>query len=400
MRPVQVADHIWWVGALDPQLRLFDVVMPTDQGTTYNSYLVRGTEKTALIDCVKPKFFDELADNVASLTDLGQLDYIIVNHTEPDHGGGLAPMLERAPQAKVVISKTANGFLKGLLGRDVGPVLVADGDEIDLGGVTLRFLWTPFLHWPDTMTTYAVQDKVLMPCDFLGCHYCDDRLFDDKVDDFSEAFRFYFDVIMRPFKEFSIKALDKFEQLDIGMIAPSHGPILRGDPASYMAQYRDWSQTAKRGPEDPISAVIVYGSAYGNTKRMAQGIADGIASGGGHATMLEATDTNVDSALPIIEAADALIVGSPTIQADAVEPVWNVLSHLITIKVKGKYGASFGSYAWSGEAPVMLQNRLKDLKLRTPLEPLRALFTVDEEDVAAARKFGADFAGAVKAGSK
>lgn len=400
MKPVQVSEHIWWVGALDPQIRVFDVVMPTGEGTTYNAYLVKGEAQTALVDCVKPKFTRELVANVSSLVDPASLDYIVVNHTEPDHGGALASILEIAPQAKVVISKTATGFLKGLLGRDIDPILAADGDEIDLGGVTLRFLWAPFLHWPDTMLTYAVEDKVLMPCDYLGCHYCDDRLFDDSVDDFEDAFHYYFDVIMRPFKEFSLKALDKIEQLPIDIIAPSHGPILRTDPAAYLARYREWSSAP--GPKklgDPLSVLVFYASAYGNTERMAKEIAAGIESAGAHVALLDATNIESGSVLPMIEAADALVVGSPTIQADAVEPIWRVLSHLITIKVKGKYGAAFGSYAWSGEAPQMITGRLRDLKLRTPLEPLRAKFVVTDDDLAAARAFGGDFVEAVRAGT-
>ncbi len=401
MRPVEISEHCTWVGALDPQLRVFDVVMPTGEGTTYNAYLVKGAEKTALVDCVKEKFMPQLLANVESLIDPASLDYIVTNHTEPDHGGGLATMLEHAPQAKVVISKTATGFLKGLLKRDVDPILAADGDEIDLGGVKLRFIWAPFLHWPDTMFTYVVEDKVLMPCDFLGCHYCDDRLFDDKVDDFSGAFRYYFDVIMRPFKEFAIKALDKIDQLDIEMIAPSHGPILRSDPKAYLFEYRERaSMPSPRKPGDPVSVLIFYASAYGNTEKMAGALADGARQAGAQVATFDATQIDIAEVLPMIEASDGLMVGSPTIVADAVEQIWSLLSHLITIKVKGKYGASFGSYAWSGEAPMMLTNRLKELKFRTPLEPLRAVFTVDEDDLAAARKFGADFAQAVKAGAK
>lgn len=401
MRPVEISSHITWVGALDPQIRIFDVVMPTQEGTTYNAYLVKGSDKTALVDCVKAKFAPELIANVESLVDLASLDYIVINHTEPDHGGGLATMLEHAPQAKVVISKTAKGFLDGLLKRDADPILAADGDEIDLGGVTLRFIWAPFLHWPDTMFTYVAQDKVLMPCDFLGCHYCDDRLFDDKVEDFSAAYRYYFDVIMRPFKEFSIKALDKIEELPIDVIAPSHGPVLRTEPKAYMTQYRAWSsEPAPRKPDDPISVLVFYASAYGNTEKMARAVVEGAGEAGGQVTAIDATKIDIGQVLPLIEAADAVMVGSPTIQADAVEPIWRLLSNLITIKVKGKYGAAFGSYAWSGEAPIMLTNRLKELKLRTPLEPLRAKFMVDDSDLEAARKFGADFVGAVKAAAK
>lgn len=401
MRPLQVSEHIWWVGALDPQLRVFDVVMQTEQGTTYNAYLVRGTDKTALVDCVKEKFGGELTANIESLVDFAKLNYIIVNHTEPDHSGSLATMLERAPQAEVVISKTATGFLSGLLNRDVQPILAADGDEIDLGGVTLRFLWAPFLHWPDTMFTYAVQDKVLMPCDFFGSHYCDDRLFDDQVDDFSHAFHYYFDVIMRPFKEFALRALDKIEPLDIDVIAPSHGPILRSDPSAYVFEYRELaSKPGLRTENAPISTLILYASAYGNTEDMAKQIAAGVESAGGQVALLDATSVELPQILPLVEAADAVVVGSPTINADAVEPVWRLLSNLVTIKVKGKYGGAFGSYAWSGEAPIMIQNRLKDLKLRTPLEPLRAKFVPTEEDLSAARRFGAEFATAVKTGAK
>ncbi len=387
MKAFSIKNGIHWVGALDPELRTFDILLNVERGTTYNSYLVKGLSEAALIDTVEDKFKEEHFEKITQIIDLKELSFIILNHTEPDHSGALAALIEKAQNAKVVISKNAEHFIKNLLNKDIYPIKVGDGDYIDLGNRRLEFINAPFLHWPDTIFTYMPQDKVLFPCDFFGSHFCDERMFDDLVDDFSYSFQYYFDHIMRPFKEYALKALNRISSLDIKLIAPSHGPILRTNIDRYLSMYMNWSEQPQR---EEGKILIFYASAYGNTARIAKSIAEGIRRGGASVSLFDVVSIDYRQVLRMIEAADVLLVGSPTINGDAVKPVWDLLSSLATIKLKGKIGAAFGSYGWSGEAIEMINRRLKDLKFRVPLSPLKVALTPTESDLEESRKFGTE----------
>jgi len=391
MKPVKIADGVTWVGVLDPGARLLDVIVKVERGTTYNSYLVEGTEKVALIDISKEHFSEEYLTNLRSVVDLKKIDYIIINHHEMDHSGTLHYLLEEAPQATVVISRTAEQYLKNLLHREVNHIKVSDGDKLELGGKTLTFFSTPFIHWPDTMITYLIEDKILFPCDFLGCHFCDERLYNDLVDNFSYAYKHYFDFIFRPFKEHVLKTIAKIEGLEIAMIAPSHGPIHRTDPRHYIETYRQWASVPT--PPECKTLLVFYATAYGSTAKMADEIAEGARSKGLAVSVFDLTATDIiPYAVDQIEAADGIAVGSPTINGDAVKPVWDLLSSLATLKIRGKVGAAFGCYGWSGEAPGMIHERLRSLKFRVPLEPVTSKLVATEEELAHCREFGVQLA--------
>jgi flavorubredoxin len=390
MRPVELKEGVWWTGVLDPQLRVFDIIMKADHGTTYNAYLVKGGEKTAVVDTVKSSFTQEYLDNLGTLTELDKIDYVVVNHTEPDHSGSLDALLRAAPQARVVCGKNCVPFIRNILNRDVGPLVVGDGDTLDLGGKTLRFIQAPFLHWPDTIFTYLEEDRTLFPCDFLGAHYCDDRLFDDLIDDYGHAFQYYYLVIFRPFKSYVLEAIGKIEGLPLEMVCPSHGPMLRSDPLKLVELYRRWS--SEPAPSDQKSVLVFYASAYGNTAALAERIAEGLRSSGVKVQVMDIAGTELGMMIDRIEAADGVVVGSATINGDAVEPVWNLLSNLATLKLRGKLGASFGSYGWSGEAPKLITERLRGLKFKTPLEPFRVQLVPTEEDLEGAERFGRELA--------
>ena len=200
MGAIKAKEHIWYVGVQDPDLRVFDIIMHSDYGTSYNAYLVQGTEKTVLFETSKAKFFDEFLDNIRQVTDPAKIDYIVVDHTEPDHTGSMEKLLELAPNATVLGSGTAITF-EG----DRQPPVQRQGcfekDRIDLGGLTLTFLSVPMLHWPDSMYTYIPELKALFTCDSFGCHYADERVFNDLIEgDFTEAYKYYFDNIIGPFK--------------------------------------------------------------------------------------------------------------------------------------------------------------------------------------------------------
>ena len=385
MESFELKKDVHWVGALDPDIRVFDIIMKTERGTTYNSYLLKGLEGTALIETVKEKFAHEHLARIKEHIDMKELSYIILNHTEPDHSGALPLLIGEAPQAKIIISKNAAHFLKNILNKDLFPVKVGDGDYIDLGGKRLEFISAPFLHWPDTMFTYSIQDKILFPCDFLGCHFCDERMFDDRVDDFSFAFKYYFDHIMRPFKEYGLKAINRVSSLNIDMIAPSHGPILRKDVGRYISSYLSYIEKDEHRAK---KIIVFYASVYGNTERMARAIAGGAREGGAAVVLFDLVAMDPAVITELVDDADGIIVGSPTINGDAVKPVWDLFSSFATIKVKGKLGGSFGSYGWSGEAIEMIDKRLKDLRFRVPLPPVKAAFTPTEDDLSESKKFG------------
>jgi len=386
VNPVTLADGVYWVGVLNPDLRVFDVIMRTAHGSTYNAYLVRGAEKTAVIDAVKHGFEEEFLDHIRALVDPATIDYVIVNHSEPDHSGGLAALLEAAPRARLVVSRSGEHFVRHILNRDLPLDKVGDGDRLDLGGKTLRFVSAPFLHWPDTMFTYLEEQRILFPCDVLGAHYCDERLFDDQVGDFSTEWRYYFDVIMRPFKDKMLEALEKIRDWPIDTVAPSHGPILRSDPQRYIELYRAWSREPIHGPGARV--VVAYVSAYGNTRRMAEAVAAGAQEAGAQVRLVDAEQGLTPALVDEIEAADALLVGSSTIVGDAVKPIWDLLNSLTTLRLKGKVGGVFGSYGWSGEAIPMLEERLKSLKFKLPEPAAKAILVPTAADLAACRELG------------
>ncbi|HEU12807.1 MAG: FprA family A-type flavoprotein [Thermoplasmata archaeon] len=393
---MKIKEGVYWVGVKDPKLRIFDVIMQAEAGTTYNSYLIIGSEKVALIDTVKESFKDEFLKKVSDIVPLEKIDYLVLNHLEPDHSGAVPYILEKS-NPKVVVSKNAQMILKELLHRDVNPMLVGDGDRISLGDKTLEFIHAPFLHWPDTMFTYLVEDAILFPCDFLGCHYCDDAIFNDETLDFSFSFKHYFFTIMRPFKDYAYQAIKKIENRKIDIIAPSHGPILRKDPWHYVELYRQWSEPKKR---ETRRAVIFYASPYGGTGLMAKNIARGLMDSGVKAEIFDLSGTSIDdNIIDIIEDSDALIVGSSTINGDAIKPVWILLASLATINLRNKIGFAFGTYAWSGEAAKMIENRMKDLKMKVPEPFLRAQMIPTEEDLKKSYETGKKLADIIKSSS-
>ncbi|MCT4597439.1 MAG: FprA family A-type flavoprotein [Vallitalea sp.] len=390
----EVKNGVYWVGALDYDIRLFDVVMYTDYGTTYNSYLVKGSEKTALFETVKDKFFDEFLEKLNEISSPEELDYIVVNHTEPDHVGSVSRLLEMNPDITVIGSGTAIKFLKDITNKDFKSIIAKEGTTLELGDKTVKFIMAPFLHWPDTMYSYIEQDTMLITCDSFGCHYCDDKIFNDKIDnDFIDSYKYYFDVIMGPFKPHVIQALNKISDLDIDIICPGHGPILRKDLEKYINLYRQWATKEKR---DTKSVVIAYVSAYGYTKKIAEKIAEGINVVGGIDVILyDLVEVQQDTVMEEIDMAKGILLGSPTIVSDALPPIWNILTSLNSVIHKGKLAGAFGSYGWSGEAVPNIEGRLKQLRLKIPVEGLRIKFNPSDDELQDAFEYGEKFGEAI-----
>ncbi|MBD3385878.1 MBL fold metallo-hydrolase [candidate division KSB1 bacterium] len=395
MKPFSIASDIHWVGALHPDLRIFDIIMKTKNGSTYNSYLLNA-DKTLLIDTVKSKFTDLFLQNISQLMDLEKLDYIVVQHTEPDHSGSLIALLDKAPDAEILCSKSAVKFVKNTINRDAKITPVGDGSTIDLGGKTLEFLQTPFLHWPDTMMTYCHEDRLLFPCDVFANHFCDSRMFDDAITrDFAPDFELYFNIIFRPFKKNVQNALAKLGNFDVQMIAPSHGPIIRSSVHEVMTRYDQWSRPV---PENSTPRCLVYYvSAHGNTEIMAKIITEALKQDNMDVELYDLTQISIDEQLDNIEACDAILVGSPTINNDAVKPVWELLTSLTTLNLKGKLAASFGSIGWSGESVKFIDERLKALKFKVPFEGVTCKLVPDEEELQSCRQLAHKVAETIKA---
>ncbi len=393
MGPVKIKEDVYWIGSLDPSLVVFDIVVPTAHGTTYNSYLVRG-EKTAIIDTVKAYCVSEFLEKIRSLVKLEDIDYIVINHTEPDHSGGLLSLMEQAPNAIPVFSRGARTFVKNIIHKDFEYKEVRDGDCIDLGGKMLKFISAPFLHWPDTMFTYLVEDKIFFPCDGFGAHYCCDNRFNDELENKEEAFKafeFYFNCILRPFKKHILKALDSIKDIDIDIIAPSHGPILRENLSKYIEAYQEWSSrggsvTGKK------KITIIYVSSYGSTKKMAEYIYKGASLPDIDISIYNAADTDIDTIIDEIEASDGIILGTPTLNAKAPKPIFDIISNLVLLNIRGKSAAVFGCYGWSGEAVQIIEDILKSLKFKIVAEGLKLRMTPSEEALEGCIEFGKKFA--------
>ena len=272
---------------------------------------------------------------------------------------------------------------------------MTEKDTVDLGGMTLHFLSVPFLHWPDSMYTYIPEAKALFTCDSFGCHYADSRVFNDLIEgDFTQAYKYYFDCIIGPFKRpYMVNALEKIKGLDIEFVGNGHGPVLRSDVQKYFDMYAQWCQVPVR---ETKRITIAYVSAYGYTRMLAQAIAQGAGAEGCEVQMFDLVTDDKAAAAAAVEDADGFLLGSPTLVGDALPPVYEMLLGLNPIIHKGKFAGAFGSYGWSGEAVPNLVARMQQLKLSLPAEGLRVRFKPTEQDLTAAKEYGAAFARAVK----
>ncbi|OAI16889.1 MBL fold metallo-hydrolase [Methylomonas lenta] len=393
---VALSERVHWIGALDPNLRTFDIILKTANGTSYNAYIVRGSEGVAIIDTVKEGFADDFFARLESVAKYAEIKVIVLNHLEPDHTGALPELMRRAPQAQLFISQKAQSMLKGLLKQDqLSYTPVITGDAVSLGDRCLQFLHTPYLHWPDTQCTYVPEEAMLFSGDVFGCHFCDNRLWNDQVGDFRFSFEYYYAHIMRPFKEYVLRALELIEPLPLKLIAPTHGPILRDRPTRYIQRYRQLSSPALHSE---ISAqqktlLIFYISSYGNTKRMAEAIYQGAMQVDDvRVSLYDLEGGEVAPFVDLIEEADGLVLGTPTINGDAVKPIWDLLSSLTVVSLKSKLGGVFGSYGWTGEGVRLVEDRLRGLKLRVPIPGLRVKLIPTDDEIIECQAFGLELA--------
>lgn len=400
MSVIKISDGLYSVGVLNPCLRIFDVIMETEFGTSYNAYLLTG-ETNVLIDTVHVKFFDEYIENVQSLIALEKIDYIILNHNEPDHSGSLSKLLALAPQAKILTSPAGRIYLP-LITNTPLPSLraVQDGEVLDLGGGrTLQFIHAPFLHWPDSMFTYLESEKTVFTCDFLGAHFCEPTMSDCRIPYmacYEKAFAEYYEAIFSPFKPYVLSGLSKLDDLNADTFCTSHGPILHKGAYYDRARqlYEQWSNCS---PADTKYIPIFFCSAYGNTGLLAKNIAEGIISVLSDATveLFDLTEADSCALSAKVNNASALLFGTPTINKDALAPVWQLISHIDAINSKGKLTSAFGSYGWSGEGVPAILTRLKGLNMSVFEEGYRCRFVPSEAELRGAYEFGTRFAAAL-----
>jgi flavorubredoxin len=387
---LDIDKDVKWIGALDYDIVTFDVVMETEYGTTYNSFFINAEKKT-IVDTVKEKFWEEYYEKIKSLVNPAEIDYIIVNHTEPDHSGCLKHLLSVAPKATVVGSGNAIRYLNDIMGIDFPHLIIKDGQTLDLGNKSLRFIGASNLHWPDTIYTYIEEDKILFTCDSFGCHFCNEEMFDDKVGDFNDAFKYYYDVILKPFSKFMLRAIERIRPLDIKVICPGHGPILRSNWKKYVEVSEKYAQEALQ-VQEKFRVYIPYVSAYHKTGLIAEKIAEGIRQAG----EIEVDVQDIEK-IPIgeldehIARSSAIIVGSPTINQNILMPVYKLFAVINPLRDKGKLAGAFGSYGWSGENRKMLESNLTNLKLNYFGEGLFVKFTPSGEEIEKCLKYGKAF---------
>ncbi len=361
MQARKIEDRIYWMGAVDWDRRLFDSLIPLPDGTTYNAYLVEGTEKTALFDTVDPPMAETL---MGQLDAVPKIDYIVSHHAEQDHSGSIPRVLERYPKAKVVSTPKAKTMLVDLLKiPEDSFIAVADGETISLGDRTLKFIHTPWVHWPETMVTYLEERRILFSCDFYGSHIATTDLFVANEGRVYEAAKRYFAEIMMPFRGMIEKNIEKLKAYDIQMIAPSHGQIYNR-PSFIMDAYRDWVFGSPRN-----IAVLPYVSMHSSTKLMVDHLASALVKNGVHAELFNLTVTDIGKlAMALVDAA-TIIVGTPTVLAGP-HPLAAYAAFLANaLRPKVKFLSIIGSYGWGGKAVETLAGMIPNLKVEV-LEPV------------------------------
>jgi len=381
----EIAKGIFWVGALDFDRRLFDELIPLPEGTSYNSYLIRGSTKTALIDTVDPKKEEELIVNLIKLG-VEQIDYIVINHAEQDHAGSLPMVLEMYPRAKVVTNEKCRDLLVALL--QIAPesvMVVKDGDTLSLGDRTLRFFLTPWTHWPETQITFLVEDKILFPCDLFGFHLATTELYiTNEAEAYRSAKRYYAEIMM-PFRN-SIKGyIQKVRDLDPAMIAPSHGPVNR-NPKFILDAYAEWVS-------DDVKNVVVlpYISMHGSTQKMVDHLTGALIQRGVDVRPFNLTHTDIgELAYSLVDAA-TVVVATPTVLFGPHPQIVYATYLANVLKPKVRFASVIGSFGWGGKAAETIVKMLDHVKVEV-LEPVVIKGLPDEAALVALNRLADDIA--------
>jgi flavorubredoxin len=379
----EITRGIYWVGAFDFDRRIFDELIPLPDGTSYNSYLIRGSEKTALIDTVDPTKEEELILNIIKLG-VDRIDYVVINHAEQDHSGALPMLLEMCPQVKVVTNEKCRDLLVALLQIPPGSVqLIKDGETLSLGDRTLRFFMTPWTHWPETQITFLQEDKILFPCDLFGFHMASSGLYvTDEAAAYRSAKRYYAEIMM-PFRN-SIKGyVEMARGLDPAMIAPSHGPIHR-NPKFILDAYADWVSDDVKN-----EVVIPYVSMHGSTQKMVELLTGALIERGIGVKPFNLTHTDIgELALSLVDAA-TIVVATPTVLFGPHPQIINATYLANLLKPKVRFASVIGSFGWGGKSAETIVKMLDHVKVEV-LEPVVIKGMPDEAAVVALNRLADD----------
>ena len=392
MKAFKIKQNLYWTGVLDPELRVFDIIMETRYGTSYNSYLLEGSEKTALFETAKEAFFDEMVGYIESVASVSEIDYLIMDHTEPDHAGSIAKLLNLNPHITIVATGPALQFLKHIINTDFNSIAVSDGMTLSLGDKTLEFMVLPNLHWPDTMYTYVHEIQTLFTCDSFGSHFAAPGILRSSVRDeegYADATKYYFDCIIGPFAyPYMYNALERIRDLEIEHICCGHGPVLDSHFDQIFGWYREWCKAPAKKEKKLV--VMPYVSAYGYTKALSEAIAKGVEDAGAEVHRYDLVFDDKTNLPADMAAADGYLFGTPTILGEALEPVYNLTLGMYPPVFKGRLASAFGSYGWSGEGVPHIIERLKQIRLRV-LDGFRVRFRPDANQLADAYDFGYNF---------
>ena len=392
MSKVQLARGVYWVGAIDWNVRNFHGYS-THRGSTYNAYLIVD-EKVALIDTVKAPFYDEMAARVREIVSFDKIDYVISNHVEMDHSGSLPMALRDAKNARLVtLEKFGENGLAKTFHQSWPTIAVKEGSTVDLGKRKLAFIPTPMLHWPDSMCTYLVEDKLLFSMDAFGQHIATSQRFDDEVDMgivMHEASKYYANILM-PFGDLIVKAVNKLGGVKIDMIAPSHGIIWRSHIKDIVDSYAKWGKG-----ETDAKALVIYDTMWGSTQKMALAIVNGIVGEGVNVKLFNLTASDKSDVIKEVLDAKALIIGSPTLNNGMFPSVAEFLCYLKGLKPRNKIGAAFGSHGWGGGAMKAVQQELEQTGVELIDSKLAFKFVPDEAEIQKCIDFGREIAAKIK----
>lgn len=349
MPAVEIKPNIYWIGVNDRTTDLFEGIWPiSHEGVSYNAYLIRD-EKNAIIDLAKAFKTDEFFDHVSEIIDIPSIDYVVMNHLEPDHSGVLSTFLKIKPDVQILCSAKAGEMLDCFYGINENVRVVEDGETLSLGSRTLQFFMTPHVHWPETMMTYDIKDQVLFSCDAFGSYGAlRGAIFDDECIDpefyEKEALRYFVNIVAK-FSNPTLKAIEKLADVDVRIIAPSHGLIWRKNPGRIVRLYQKWAGYARSPGEKAVT--LIYGSMYGNTEKVMNSVAQGISSQNIPVDIFDVARTHVSYILPSLWTRSGVMIGAPTYEGAMFPPMVDVLNMAGVKKIQNKKAAIFGSFGWS-----------------------------------------------------
>ncbi len=397
MPSVEIRPEVYWIGLNDRTTDLFEGIWPVShEGVTYNSYLLRD-EKKVIIDLAKGFKTDEYFECIDALVPLSEIDYIVVNHMEPDHTGAIRALIRIPRKLTILATEKAKEMLAAFYGITENVRVVSDGEELSIGKRTLKFVHAPFVHWPETMVTYDVTDRILFSCDaFGGYGALPGTIFDDQCSDLvfyeREALRYYVNIVAK-FSAPTLKAIEKLAGTPIEVIAPSHGLVWRRDPGRIIELYRQWAQLAQGGGEKGVT--LVYGSMYGNTEKMMNAVAQGISRAGLPVEIFDAARVHPSYILPALWTYRGVMVGAPTYEGTLFPPVAQAIDMAALKRVVNKKAAIFGSYGWSKGGMAAFRKLVEPLKWDvTEMLEFRGSPTADQ--LRQGEELGERFAAAVK----